>query len=240
MKAAVRLAAAAGLAALVAQPAAATEYTRFELLFVPPVRADALRPLPVLLNLPPAWQPGDAAAILLFQPPAAEPLRNRLTGALLQRGAAVLDLEAHVAEGFVADPSATPTPPTVESLLRDLGAAAHALRAEHAPGVMIAIGHGLGGDAVLLAAEPAAGAGDFAAVASFGPGAPAFRAGTPPPPGEAWPSRAPLLCETLAYVHAAAATPLEESADLRARQVAAERDCAAALVGTPAGPVAGR
>jgi hypothetical protein len=238
MNAAVRLVAAAGLAVLAARPVVATEYTRFELLFVPHERADALRPLPVLVNLPPTWRTGDAAAIVLFHPPSAQPLRNRLVGALLDLGAAVLELEANVAEGFVADPDATPTVPTAPTLLRDLRAAERALRAEYAPGVVLAIGHGLGGDAALLAAEPAAG--DFAATASFGPGAAAFRAGTPPPPGEAWPARAPLLCAALSYVHAAAATPLVDDADLRGRWVAAERDCGAALLGAPAGPVAGR
>jgi hypothetical protein len=240
MNAAIRLAAAAGLAALAARPVLATEYTRFELLFVPPANADALRPLPVLVNLPPTWRTGDAAAILLFHPPAAEPLRNRLVGALLDLGAAVVELEANVAEGFVAVADKPPTVPTARTLLRDLRSAERALRAEYAPGVVVAIGYGLGGDAALRAAEPAAAAGGFAAAASFGPGAPAFRAGTPPPPGEAWPARVPLLCAALSYVHAAAATPLEDDADLRGRWIAAERDCANALLRAPAGPVAGR
>jgi hypothetical protein len=241
MNGARRLAAAIGLAALAAQPVAATEYTRFELLLVPPVRADALRPLPVLLNLPPTWQAGDAAAILLFHPPAAEPLRNRLVGALLDLGAAVLELDANVAEGFIADPDALPVVPTAETLLRDLRAAERALRADYAPGLVIAVGHGLGGEAVLMMADPDPGATRVAAIASLGPGAPAFRAGAPPPAGESWPARAPLLCEAIAYAHAAAATPLPDDEGYRARQVAAERNCAAALLTMRGeGPLAGR
>ncbi|WP_270939153.1 hypothetical protein, partial [Falsiroseomonas oryzae] len=108
---------------LAATPAAAFEHTRFEALWVEPVRPDALRPLPALLNLPAAWRPGDAAAVLLFDPPGAPGLRDALLGALLDRGAAVLELDANTAQGFSADSDHDPPPPTVESLTTDLFAA---------------------------------------------------------------------------------------------------------------------
>jgi pimeloyl-ACP methyl ester carboxylesterase len=195
----------------------------------------------VLVRLPQSWRTGDAAAIMLFHPPAAMPLRNRLVAALLDRGAAVVEVDANVAEGFAADPDAVPVPPTTESLLRDFRAVARALRAEYGPGVVVAMGHGLGGEAALMAADPDLGDTGFAAVASLGPATPAFRAGPPPPPDEAWPLRAPMLCEALAWTHATAATPLTEDPDHRARQAAAERDCGAALLTRPASrPLAGR
>lgn len=234
------IAAALGLA--VAQPAAALEYTRFEALWIAPARAGALRPLPALLNLPPGWQVGDAAAVVLFDPPGPGSLHTQLIAALLGRGAAVLELDANTSYGFSADAEDNPPPPTVESLLTDLGAALAELRRAFAPGLVVAFGHGLGGEAVLrAAASPMAGAGGgFVAHVTLGPGEPVFLAGAAPPAAEGWPGRAPMLCEALAFALAAAPTPLDLAAT-RARDAATARACSAALVpATPPARPAGR
>jgi hypothetical protein len=198
---------AAAVSALLTAPAAAQDLTRFELVWLPPLRAEAARSVPSLLNLPEGWRAGDAIAVVLFDPPAPAPLQDRIVGALLGHGAAVLEIDAASPLGFFMESDANPPPATVEELAATLTAALAALRRSHGAGLAVAIGYGLGGDAALVAS----GAG-FAAHASLGPGAAMFRLGPAPPEAEAWPRRAPLLCEALAWAQAAAATPVAEPA----------------------------
>lgn len=246
-----RLAAALALSVGFGASADAFEHTRFESLWITPVAAEALRPVPSLLNLPQGWQSGDAAAVLLFDPPGAHALRDAVLVALLDRGAAVLELDANAAHGFSADSGRDPPPPTRETLLQDLAGALVALRRDAGAGLVVAIGHGLGGEAVMLAADPSVAAAAFGAegprftaVAALGPGQPRFAAGPPPPAAEGWSGRAPILCEVLAWAHGAAATPLPEAPEIRAREAVAVAACRAALpdlsVATLPGSPAGR
>lgn len=229
---------AAGLALTLpaAAPAAATEYTLFRPVMVPTENPAALRSVPSILNVPSGWQPGHAAAVLLFDPPDALPLRDAILSALLDSGAAVLELDANAARGFSSDSAANPPPPTAESLLHDLAGALVALRRDAGAGVVVAVGHGMGGEAALLAAEPARLAEllgedgpSYAALVSVGPGAPAFRAGTPPGRAEAWAMRAPMLCGVLAFAFGALPTPRPPAAD--PDPAATDRACRLALAG---------
>lgn len=224
-----RLGRLAAALAIAATPAAAFEGTRFDLLWIEPNDPAAMRAIPALLNLPAAWQLGDAAAVLLVEPPGAFELRDHLLSALLDRGAAVLELDASTARGFSADADRNPPPPDAESLLTDLDLGLRELR-RYGAGVVVAIGHGLGGEAVLLAAERGLG---FVAHAALGPGEPAFIAGPAPPPVEGWVLRAPLLCEALAWAHAASPTPRPTAPDILAREAATQRACVEALATRP-------
>jgi len=240
-----RRAAALGLSLSLAAPAGALEPTRFEALWIAPVGPDALRPVPSLLNLPRGWQPGDAAAVLLIDPPGAHALRDAVLGALLDRGAAVLELDANAARGFSADSDRDPPPPTPHTLLQDLAGALAALHRDTGAGVVVAIGHGLGGAAVMLAADPAIAADAFgpegprfAAHAALGPGLPRFAAGPRPPAAEAWPARAPQLCQVLAWALGPTTDTPTQGPEARAREEEAMAACRAAFLG--GGPAATR
>jgi hypothetical protein len=144
---------------------------------------------PALLNLPPGWCIGDAAAVIA--PDAAWPprLREDLIAALLASGAAVLELAAPDGEE-----------PREATLRRNLGEALATLTSIEGAGLMVAIGFGEGGDALLAAAETADEEGHrYAAVVRLGPGAPRF-AVAEAPEEEAWTLRAPLFCDLLAAV----------------------------------------
>jgi pimeloyl-ACP methyl ester carboxylesterase len=128
----------------------------------------------------------------------------------------VLELDANTARGFSAESDRDAPAPTPESLLHDLAGALVALRRDSGAGLVVALGHGLGGEAALLAADGARMAemlGDagprFTALGAIGPGAPAFRAGASPPPDEGWASRVPLLCNVLAVAHLGTPAPGE-------------------------------
>jgi hypothetical protein len=187
------------------QPAAALDYTRFEPLWLAPSMAPPgtaapqpppfERQAPVLLNLPPGWMVGDAAAVVVADHPGGDGTRDRLVAALLAERAAVLELNMHTAaRGLSTDNrAASPAAPSAAQLLPDLFGALLALRGDAGAGVVVAIGQGLSGDAALLAAGEAAAAAHlgaagprFAALVALGPaGRPAFAAGTAPPEAEA-------------------------------------------------------
>ena len=189
-------------------PALAQEPIWHEPLWLQPPGADA--PFPVLLSLPPGWQPGDAAVILLPDPAAPGPLRHRIVQALLAAEAMVVELDTLAAwrELSALPPYPALSPVALPDALR---AARHLLRAEVGAGLLVVLGLGQAGELALAAmAEPG-----LAAAAALG-AAPRFLAGAPPPPAEQWPLRARLLCAVLAGV-------------TQEGTAAALRDCRAAL-----------
>jgi hypothetical protein len=220
----VRLAAA--LLASLAAPAGAAEPPLVIPLFVevPPVQG-AAGPGCVgtaILTAPGGWSPGDAAAVVLADHERPDPARDRLTGALLAEGAAVLELAARGLCGGAAGP------------VPALFAALRTLRREAAAGLVVAIGHGPGGEAALEAVAEARAAAHlgrsgerFAAAARLGADRAVFAPGPAPPAAEAWPLRARLLCATLA----GAAT---DGTGEAARRQAADA-CASALAASSAG-----
>ena len=130
-----------------------------------------------ILTHPAGWRSGDAAVVIAPGGDWPDRLRTRLVAAVLQSGAAVLDL-----------PQGGPWAP-------GLGPAIHALRRDASAGIIVAIGRGEGGEAALaLAGAPQP---DAAGLARIGPGAPIFRFAKAAP-AEGWPERAALLCALLA------------------------------------------
>jgi pimeloyl-ACP methyl ester carboxylesterase len=219
----------AALAVVLARPSAAFEHTRFQPVVVASEEAAESLRVPATLNIPAGWQPGHGAAVLLFDPPAAPALRDSLLVALLDSGAAVLELDANTAHGFSTEADRDPPPPTAEGLVRDLAGALTFLREDAQAGVVVAIGHGLGGDAVMLAAATRGEKGGLAAHVSLGPGAPRFATGGPVPAAEGWPHRVPMLCESLAWAAEAVPTPVDPHRAATDRLAETARACAAAL-----------
>jgi hypothetical protein len=224
-----------------AAPAAALEHTRFEPLWIDPAFAPGEPPavpydVPALLNLPPGWMLGDAAAVIIADPPPAQPWPDRLTAALLAAGAAVLELDVFAARGLAPDSDGNPALAT-RDLLADAFGTLLALRREAGAGVVVLLGTGIGGEAALLAGEEAVAARHvgpagprFAAVAGLGPGRPGFAAGVVPPAREAWGQRAPLLCALLARAVAHAALPLTGDATAPWSEAMLDEECRAALL----------
>jgi hypothetical protein len=138
--------------------------------------------------VPPGWSSGDAAVILS---PGAWPegLRDRLVAAMLESGAAVLELGLARAGGGGTG-----------ALALDMIGGLRLLRDVEGAGLVVAIGFGAGGDAALAAERVAPAEADgFAAAVRLGPDMPAFASGTVPE-AEAWPVRVPLFCGVLAGV----------------------------------------
>ncbi len=130
-----------------------------------------------ILTHPAGWRSGDAAVVIAPGGNWPDWLRARLAAALLDAGAAVLEL-----------PQGVPWAP-------GLGPAIHALRRDASAGIIVAIGRGEGGEAALaLAGVPHP---DVAALARIGPGVPIFRFAAAAP-AEGWPQRAALFCALLA------------------------------------------
>jgi hypothetical protein len=201
---------AAALVALACStPAPAQEHTRME-----PVWIEAAAPdgeeghtFPALLNLPPGWMVGDAAALVLFDAPWPGLARENLVAALLDEGAAVLELDANAAREFGPENPRAGPEPTAAELALDVRAAVGGLRRDTGAGLVVALGHGAGGNAAVLAASAdrmAARPDDagLAAAASLGPGLAHFALGGAAP-GRGWPVRAERLCRVLAAVVAA-------------------------------------
>jgi hypothetical protein len=142
---------------------------------------------PALLNLPPGWSQGDAGVVVAPGGAWAPGARDRLVAGLLDAGAAVLELN-RPREGL----------PGEDPLRRDLAEALATLHAGFGAGLVVLLGEGEGGEAALAVGADAAGRGraHLAAAIRLGP-EPAFLAGQVSPE-EAWPARAPLLCEVLA------------------------------------------
>lgn len=192
----------------VAMPERAAASLQIEALWIGHGGADheAGGEVPGLLTAPPAWTSGDAAAVVIGDAPGDERTRARLFDALLAGDAAVLELDARSPDqrtpgGGVAA-SAPLRPQDLQPRLFD---ALLALRRDYGAGLVVAIGFGPVGEAVLSGGHEAAAAhrlGDtgprFAALAFLGPGQPRFVAGATPPPDENWPARAGPLCAILA------------------------------------------
>jgi hypothetical protein len=143
--------------------------------------------VPALLNLPPGWTTGDAAVVLAPGGDWPPGFRDRLVAALLDSGAAVLELNRPEAGR-----------PPEEALAQDMGAALATLHQAFGAGLVVAIGHGMPGEAAMRAASPAARPGGpaYAAAVALGPGAPRF-ALNPMPEDQGWPQRAAILCDLI-------------------------------------------
>jgi hypothetical protein len=212
-----RVIAASAAAALAgrAVPAAALEHTRLEPVWIETTAPDGegRHLAAALLNLPPGWMVGDAVAVVLSDGPWSLLARGTLVAALLEERAAVLELDP------VATRDSGPEPTAAERAL-DLRGAVAVLRREIGVGLVVALGNGVGGDAVMLAAtldRPAThsdGAGMLAAAASLGPGPARFARGGAEP-GRGWSIRAERLCSVLAAAVAAPAEPRAEEAECR-------------------------
>ena len=193
-----------------AMPALAQEHTRVEAVWIEtaalPGKGGSLT-IPALLNLPPGWTIGDAAVLVLSDAPWPGLARENLVSALLEEGAAVLELDSNAARGFGPENPRAGPEPTAAELTSDVRAAAEALRRDTGAGLVAALGHGAAGDAVMLAASVERiatrpdGAG-LVAAASLGPGPARFALGDAAP-GRGWPVRARCLCRALAAVVAA-------------------------------------
>lgn len=167
-----------------------TENTQFLPVWIAPRHNIMAVEVPALLNMPPGWSTGDAAVVLAPGGDWPAGLRDRLVAALLDSGAAVLELNAPRQGG---DPAA--------ALATDIRDALGTLHLAFGAGLVVAIGRG---EAGALAAEAAAAARTpegraYAAVALLGPGAPRFWLGEVPEV-QAWPARAPLFCSLLGEV----------------------------------------
>jgi hypothetical protein len=167
----------------------ATEHTQFVTVWVADSASPRSNRAPALLNVPPGWGVGDAAVVLAPGGEWPVALRDRLVAALLESGAAVLEL------------SPLPAFDQPGAVARDMLAALRLLQETEGAGLAVAIGFGAGGEAALIAQRlmPAEG---FAAAVRLGPGAPRFATGAVPET-EAWPVRAPLFCDLLAGVQQA-------------------------------------
>jgi len=213
----------AALAAALAWPASpvlGTEHTRMEPVWIDTVAPDgaAGHTIPALLNLPSAWMVGDAAVLILSDGPWPGLARERLVARLLGEGAAVLELDVTAARGFGPENAKVGPPATADELLPDVRGAVETLRRDAGAGLVVALGHGAGGDAAVLEAEAErasqpGGAGGIAAAASLGPGPAHFALGGAET-GRGWPFRAGLLCEMLATE----ALPFEPGAGAECRR----------------------
>lgn len=173
-----------------ALPSVAGEPARVETLRIEPGAAASLGGTPAaydgLLTKPLGWSVRDPAVVVLWEEPGAEALRSRVIDALLDEGAAVLELDPHAARGVSPENAHAPPPPTARELLPDLFAAISALhRSARVDGEVAAVGYGAAGSAAMrLAASEATAAlhvgadgPRFAGTIALGPGRPAFALG---------------------------------------------------------------
>lgn len=193
-----------------APTASAYEHTRIEAMWFQPAGpsgvASPAPPVPALLSVPPGWLAGDAAAVVLSDGPWPGLVRERLIAALLEEGAAVLELDTDAARGFSPENARAEPPPAAEELAADLRGAVDGLQRDAAAGLVVAIGRGNGGEAATLAANEARqrpGGDGLAAGAFLGPGPAEFALGGVPSEGpmgvhRGWPVRAARLCAVLA------------------------------------------
>ncbi len=206
-----------------AAPALAQEHARMEPIWIETAASlgkEGSLTVPALLNLPPGWTVGDAAVLVLSDAPWPGSARENLASALLDEGAAVLELDSNAARGFGPENPRAGPEPTAAELALDVRAAAEALRRDTGAGLVVALGHGAAGDAAVLAASVERraahpdGAG-LVAAASLGPGPARFALGGAAP-GRGWPVRAQRLCRVLAAVVAAPAGARTEAECRRA------------------------
>jgi len=200
----VQSAVAAGLVAagLIGAPIGhATEYTAFVPIWIAPDdgAAAATWTLPGLLSIPPAWQAGGGAAIVIGEPAMPGGPRDGVVARLLGEGALVLELDVFTARGVAADSAATPPLPDVAALVRDLFAGLAVLRREYDPGLVVALGFGLGGEAArqTVGVPLPRGVTGFVAGADYRHDTIRFARGPAPDAEESWPLRVRSLCRAL-------------------------------------------
>jgi hypothetical protein len=180
------LAAVAGLGGTAsAASVGSAEYTQFLPVWLSPGPGTPDHPVPALLNLPAGWQAGDAAVVVARGRDAPQELRDQLISAIIDAGAAVLEL--HVEPGREA------------TLPAGFADALVTLRGGFGAGLVAAVGYGWGAAATLGAVEAThPGIGGYNAAVVLDAGAPRLARGEMPPAGEAWPVRAPMFCAVLA------------------------------------------
>jgi hypothetical protein len=189
-----RFAAAVLAGSFVVAPAVADEYTTFQNLEITSAAFPECR-TGMLLNLPPSWRMADGAVVLLSMGPLRDAARDSLVSALLFEHAAVLELVPCGAR-YGGDGSVTAGAlGALDAMSRTMGA-----------GLVVAIGYGPGGTAVLdVVREPVASllgvnGPRYAAAIAIGDGAPVLMLGAPLPAWEQAPPRLAALCRALAAV----------------------------------------
>ncbi|MGG5820598.1 hypothetical protein [Falsiroseomonas sp. HW251] len=216
-----RLAAAMLAASLLVPPALAGEHSTYHYLEAPP---EALQPCRagMLLSMPPSWQSGDGAVVLLTMERPQDAARDALVSALLfEEHAAVVELmpvrcdaSSEERDGVVAGAI-----DALDAVTRRMGS-----------GMVVAIGYGPGARAILdvvdagMTRPRGADAPRYAAAVAIGDGAPAFALGAPPPAREGAPMRLAALCRSLAAVAGGMGATVEREAP-----AAAAAACAAAM-----------
>ena len=206
-------------------PALAIEQSRVEPVWIESLApdGDGVHTISALLSLPPGWMVGDAAALLLSDGPWPGTARERLVAALLGEQAAVLEFDMRAARRLGMEDARVGPEPTAVELALDVGAAVEVLRRETGAGLVVALGHGVGGDAALAAASlersaPEPDRAGLVAAASLGPGSWRVALGGAAP-GRGWPVRAERLCAVLAW------------AALPAEGLRSDEECRRALAG---------
>ncbi len=144
--------AAAVVAMFAAAPAVGTEYTRFEMVCVPghdeEGRASPCATLS-LLNIPPGWQEGDTAAVVVSRNPLHNALRDPLVAGLLAFGTAVLEVPLGLRPPVPVFAGDGPVLLPEDEPRAELMSALDALHRDIRPGTVIVVGYGPGGRAVL-------------------------------------------------------------------------------------------
>lgn len=206
--------AAALAAGLLTAPALAEEYTSYHNLEITSPAAPGCR-AGMLLNEPASWQSDDGAVVLLTLGRPYDTARDVLVSALLQEGAAVLELVPFACDGRAGGRDA---------VVASARGALEAMTAVAGAGMVVAIGYGPGGAAVLdVVREPSVGP-HYAAAVAMGEGEPAYVLGPARRPEEDAPSRLAALCRALAGI--AGGMGLTPDRD---RAEAAAGSCAAAI-----------
>jgi hypothetical protein len=178
----------AGALAMMATAAGAasigtSEYTEFVAVWL--TGSTMEHSVPALLNLPPGWQAGDAAVVIAKGRDLPEGLRYALTAAVIDAGAAVL--EVHVEPG------------REKELPRTLADGLAALRGSFGAGLVVAVGGGVTAPAVLRAVDvERPDVGGYNAAAATENGRLRVMPGFAPGVSEGWPMRASMLCGMLA------------------------------------------
>lgn len=213
-----RLASVALAAALATAPAVANEYTHFSQVRVTPLGDEGLPrcATDAMLSLPPAWQPGDAAVVVVSTSSRPDAMRDPIVAALLLENAAVLELIPGGCEGA--------TDARADAADAFAGGLA-ALRGSGA-GFVVAIGQGEAGAAAAMdmvresaAASRLGPAGPrFAAAVGLGGAAPAFAAGVMS--ARIGQARLGAFCDTLAEAEPVGAAGAARCTERLAQQAA--------------------
>ncbi len=147
-----------GMAAMLAHPSpgGASESASIEATWVEAATPEgaATYTVPGILIVPAGWARGGDAAVVLAERPSPEAWRSRLVAALLDAGAAVLQLDPQAARGEAEDNDHVAAPLGPRDLLPDLFGALRGLTSEEiGAGAVVAFGQAgsAGGQAVLLA-----------------------------------------------------------------------------------------